>query len=224
MLVLGDSVAVAPELIQLLIESGGSIRSASGLPDLLGALRTGRADLVVVDLTTERSGTQDLAVAVRGEQWNRHSVQVVGLLPQAASPSPQSPFSALWAAQDFDRNLARIVYSFGYVYENALTNAGEDPELLRELVVIFLEECPRILADLRNGVAADDCQKVEMAAHKLKGSVASFGAAGAVRLAFEMEEAARAKDVSRIREGLMGIELVTLQLSRALSTLISQAE
>ena len=49
-----------------------------------------------------------------------------------------------------------------------------DAELLRELAGIFLQECPKMLNDLREALRAADPKAVARAAHTLKGSVGNF--------------------------------------------------
>jgi two-component system, sensor histidine kinase and response regulator len=60
---------------------------------------------------------------------------------------------------------------------------GEDEDLLRELVGLFLEDSPPLLNDLRAGVAGHDAAMVERAAHTLKGSVGNFAAKRLAELA-----------------------------------------
>jgi two-component system sensor histidine kinase/response regulator len=78
----------------------------------------------------------------------------------------------------------------------ALSRVGGDKELLQEIAVLFIEECPRAFAEIQEAVAAGDAAKLENAAHALKGSVANFGARDAVATAFRLEQMGRANDMS----------------------------
>ena len=73
----------------------------------------------------------------------------------------------------------------------ALSRVGGDEELLKEIAVIFLDDCPRLMAELRDAIAANDPQKLESAAHSMKGSVGNFGAEAAVSAAFNLERMGR---------------------------------
>jgi len=86
--------------------------------------------------------------------------------------------------------------------ELALARVGGDEELLREIAVLFIEECPRALADIQEAVAAGDAGKLENAAHALKGSVANFGAKNAVDAAFRLEQMGRANQMTGAEETL----------------------
>src|SRR5262249_11098176 len=52
--------------------------------------------------------------------------------------------------------------------EALLARVAHDAELLRELSDLFREDAPRLLADIRDGVAAGDADRVCRAAHTLK--------------------------------------------------------
>jgi two-component system, sensor histidine kinase and response regulator len=54
-----------------------------------------------------------------------------------------------------------------------------DSELLKELAGIFLQECPRMLDEIREALRVSDSRGLERAAHTLKGSVGNFAVAGA---------------------------------------------
>src|SRR5579863_8674618 len=78
----------------------------------------------------------------------------------------------------------------------ALSRVGGDEQLLREIAVLFMEECPGAIAEIKQAVADADAAKLENAAHALKGSVANFGARDAVQAAFRLEQMGRANDMS----------------------------
>jgi HPt (histidine-containing phosphotransfer) domain-containing protein len=86
--------------------------------------------------------------------------------------------------------------------ELALSRVGGDAELLKEIAALFMEEYPKVLAELRAAAARGDAQGVEHAAHGLKGSVANFGAQAAVNAAFQLEQMGRAGDLSRASEAI----------------------
>ena len=70
----------------------------------------------------------------------------------------------------------------------ALDAAGDDAELLEELVGVFLEESPILMGQIRTGLENSDSPLVRRAAHTLKGSLRIFEAAGGVDLAFQLEK------------------------------------
>ena len=63
--------------------------------------------------------------------------------------------------------------------------AGE--EFVTELVATFLEEAPRMLAELRSARAAGAAERFRRAAHSLKSNANTFGATRLGALARELE-------------------------------------
>jgi HPt (histidine-containing phosphotransfer) domain-containing protein len=88
----------------------------------------------------------------------------------------------------------------------ALSRVGGDKELLQEIASLFLEDCPRALAEIREAVACGDAARLENAAHALKGSVANFGARDAVAAAFRLEQMGRANEMSEAEAMLCTLE------------------
>jgi HPt (histidine-containing phosphotransfer) domain-containing protein len=89
----------------------------------------------------------------------------------AAAAAPQAPLAAEPALDAAD----------------ALARVAGDRQLLGELVDLFQEESPRVLEDMRHAIQVSDPKALERAAHKLRGSVASFSALGATQLALSLE-------------------------------------
>jgi two-component system, sensor histidine kinase and response regulator len=94
----------------------------------------------------------------------------------------------------------------------ALDVVGGDTDLLRELVDLFLEDCPRLMGDLRAAIAASDATGVKRAAHTLKGALQNFGAADVAGTAQALETMGRAND-------LAGAAPLSVTLERRLAAL-----
>lgn len=63
----------------------------------------------------------------------------------------------------------------------------QDRALLRELVAVFAEETPQLLARIEEGIRAGLAGDVRKASHKLKGSLLQFSAGSAAAAAQELE-------------------------------------
>ena len=101
----------------------------------------------------------------------------------------------------------------------ALARVGGDIQLLREIALLFIEECPRALAEIQEAVAGGDAAKLENAAHALKGSVANFGARDAVATAFCLEQMGRANQLSEAEGILPKLESALSAVCMELATL-----
>ncbi len=79
----------------------------------------------------------------------------------------------------------------------ALDRLGGDEDLLRELCHIYLEESPKLLEKLRQGVVDGDAEAVRRAAHSIKGEVGYLGAEKASQAARQLENMGRDQDLSQ---------------------------
>ncbi|HZI82704.1 MAG TPA: Hpt domain-containing protein [Casimicrobiaceae bacterium] len=71
------------------------------------------------------------------------------------------------------------------VYEELKLTAGAD--FVRELVDTFLSEAPRMLAELRRALDANDADRFRRAAHSLKSNSNTFGASSLAAMARKLE-------------------------------------
>jgi len=84
----------------------------------------------------------------------------------------------------------------GVDWTGALRSVGGDPLLLQRVVGAFLEETPRVLADLAEGAERGTWDRVQRAAHTVKGGLRLFGAVALHDLAEALEAEARGGGVA----------------------------
>jgi HPt (histidine-containing phosphotransfer) domain-containing protein len=101
----------------------------------------------------------------------------------------------------------------------ALSRVGGDEELLKEIAVLFLDDYPKSLTELREAVEARDAKRVERSAHGLKGSVSNFGARPAVDAALKLETMGRAQELVEVEQVLRSLELALALLRPELESL-----
>jgi CheY-like chemotaxis protein/HPt (histidine-containing phosphotransfer) domain-containing protein len=98
----------------------------------------------------------------------------------------------------------------------ALDYVGGDARMLRDLIEIFLAECPRWLEELRRAIAGRVVGDVKRLAHNLKGSVRLFGAKNAFDPAFLLEQMGRNGNLSGAPEALAKLEESVARLAPTL--------
>jgi HPt (histidine-containing phosphotransfer) domain-containing protein len=98
-----------------------------------------------------------------------------------------------------------------------------DKELLRELVVVFLDSCGSLMAELRQAVTRRDREAVQRTAHSLKGSVSNFAARAASEAALRLETMARAGDLTQVEEAYAALAAAIELLKPALAALGERA-
>lgn len=82
----------------------------------------------------------------------------------------------------------------------ALEQAGDDEEMLAELLVLFCDSSASDLARINDGLAVGDAVAVADAAHSIKGASASLGVEGVRKIVDELEKKGRASDLSQAKE------------------------
>jgi HPt (histidine-containing phosphotransfer) domain-containing protein len=91
----------------------------------------------------------------------------------------------------------------------AMDRVGGDEELLREIAGLFLSEYPKLMDDLHQAVIEGNAERMQHAAHTLKGSLGTLGAEVSLPLALELEMKGRrhqlegaAETYEKLRESL----------------------
>jgi HPt (histidine-containing phosphotransfer) domain-containing protein len=88
----------------------------------------------------------------------------------------------------------------GFDSEASLAQLGGDPELLTEVLDLYIESTPDILAKLKD-VSADSLAEYARNAHSIKGSSLNIGAEKVGGMAAKMEKAAKEGDLKTVQEG-----------------------
>jgi len=83
--------------------------------------------------------------------------------------------------------------------DELFARVDDDLELLGELIEIFLEDYPDLLAEIEAAVIAKDAAKLRHAAHTLKGSVGNFCTTGAFEASNKMEISGANEDFSTVQ-------------------------
>ncbi len=87
-----------------------------------------------------------------------------------------------------------------------LDRVDGDMELLREIVSLFLDNFPVLVSEIREAIRSGDPERLQNAAHTLKGSVANFAAESAVTAALALENMGRNKDMDLALYGLATLD------------------
>ena len=103
-------------------------------------------------------------------------------------------------------------------WEAALELVLGDEALLRDMAGLFLGRAGEMLAEIEDTHTRGATRELQRATHKLKGSVANFGAQRAIRACGQVEAAAEAGDIATAGEHLpalrSAVEAVCTELRR----------
>ena len=100
------------------------------------------------------------------------------------------------------------------------TRCHGNHSLARQVAGLFAEQTPRLLIEMRSALEENQSHVLERAAHTLKGSLGQIGATQAAELAFELEKAGRAGDLSDAAALLNRLEQKTTEVTAVLNDLI----
>jgi HPt (histidine-containing phosphotransfer) domain-containing protein len=98
-----------------------------------------------------------------------------------------------------------------------MSRVDNDPQLLKDLVDLFLEECPHLLDEIKVALDEKDTKGAERGAHSLRGSVANLAAKSATEAALKVERHAKDGDWVQAARGLEELECQLERLKPALN-------
>ncbi len=99
-----------------------------------------------------------------------------------------------------------------------LARIGDDGELLRKMIGLFFAQAQKLLPEIRSAGERGDGKALERAAHKLKGSMGSFGATPASEAALRLEIMGRNCELAQAEEASAELEHEVARLREALTT------
>jgi HPt (histidine-containing phosphotransfer) domain-containing protein len=119
--------------------------------------------------------------------------------------------------EGFDASLIPHPSSLKPNWDRALELVGHDRLLLRELVQLFLAECPSWLGQIRQGLASGDAEGLKRTAHSLKSCLGNFSAQAAFDAALRLEIIGQERNLNAAPEALCRLEEAIQGLQPALT-------
>jgi PAS domain S-box-containing protein len=104
-------------------------------------------------------------------------------------------------------------------WDAAVLRLNGDEELLRDLAEVFLEEYPKCLVAIHEGLETQEMAQVRRAAHTLKGSLGHFMAKGPAAAALQVETLAAAGSGEALADAVQVLEAQLERLAPALRAL-----
>ncbi|MES1168217.1 MAG: Hpt domain-containing protein [Oleiharenicola lentus] len=105
------------------------------------------------------------------------------------------------------------------VVENLRELNPDDPNFLRELIDLFLEDFPARVDEIERALATKDAVLLTRAAHTIKGSSGNFGAASLSRVAMEMEQQGKSSSFDAAAASLVSLRAEFALVAAALREL-----
>jgi PAS domain S-box-containing protein len=217
-ILLAEDNAVNQQLaVQLLKKHGHSVVVAENGQQALDALHQEDFDLVLMDVQMPVMGGLEAATEIRRrERATGEHVPIVAMTAHAMQgdrekciaagmdgyvSKPIDPRSFLKTVQEQGRGPSphgEGNHDVGVLDGRTALDAhallerfAGNRKLLRAIVKTFREDCPTMMARIRDALKKEDCATVADAAHALKGSVGNFGETAAFESAREIEKRGR---------------------------------
>jgi two-component system sensor histidine kinase/response regulator len=138
------------------------------------------------------------------------------IMPRDAGESTDVAPVAVVAADADNSGASPLLAEETIDWEAAISGLGGDESLLREVIAVFLDECPKLLKELRAAVEGQDAARARLVAHTLKGSIMLFGADEIVAAAHKLESWGQERDLVSLRAALPEFEARLNGLARSL--------
>ena len=97
--------------------------------------------------------------------------------------------------------------------------SGDD--FINELIDTFLDDAPRMIAEIKSGLAANDAETFRRAAHSMKSNAATFGAGDLATQAKELERLGKENKLAETGDRLKSLEEAYVTVSEELKRLKS---
>jgi HPt (histidine-containing phosphotransfer) domain-containing protein len=72
--------------------------------------------------------------------------------------------------------------------ELMLERMGGDSQLLDDVLIVFIDEIPGMMSEVRSAVSGEDAQALERSAHSMKGALLNISANSPAELASRLEQ------------------------------------
>jgi PAS domain S-box-containing protein len=108
--------------------------------------------------------------------------------------------------------------------EDALASVDGDKNFLKEIVELFVKECPTMVAQIRQAVNEGNAAAVDRASHKLKGVVGNFGGRNAYDLAWKLEQLGKSNNLTNVKELFFSLEKEMERLTEALERFVGESQ
>jgi two-component system sensor histidine kinase/response regulator len=99
------------------------------------------------------------------------------------------------------------------------SRVGSDRALLSELLELFRQDYPAQIEAARKALAGAESEGVERAAHSLKGTLANLAATGACKLAAQLEDLGRSRQLGHANSTLTQLEREISRVTASLDIL-----
>jgi HPt (histidine-containing phosphotransfer) domain-containing protein len=104
--------------------------------------------------------------------------------------------------------------------EDALHRLDHDQDLLREIVLIYVEDSPGMLTTIQRAVEQGDASSLQRAAHSLKGLAATLSARDTANAAYRLEQLGASGNLTEAKPALTALEQRLTELNESVDAFL----
>jgi PAS domain S-box-containing protein len=228
---------------RILQKLGHQVTVVSNGREAVSAVQSGKFDLIAMDVQMPEMDGLDATNAIRS--WEKAAGTHIPIMAMTAHAMKGDRERCLEAGMDgyiskpirsgeLEQAIAQLISppkpSKGPVsevshaddvidYATLLAGVDGDRRLLREIVRLFLADCPQRLSEIKEAIRRGDAGALGRAAHALKGSVGNFAAHKAFAACRRLENMGRGSDLDNAGEACVTLESELMFLSDQLRRL-----
>jgi signal transduction histidine kinase/DNA-binding response OmpR family regulator len=230
-----DNVVNQRMAIRLLEKAGHSVVLAGNGKEALQAVEREPFDVILMDVQMPEMGGFEAAAFIRARENGGPRVPIIALTAHAMKgdreacleagmdgyvPKPISPKVLFQEIEALTTPVHAPTAAAPALDPDALLDRFDGDRALRdEIATIFLEDYPRRLAAIQAAVEQRDPAALQAAAHSLKGSAGTFGAALAVEAALKLELMGRQQDLTGVEPAFAELTKLMTELTGELAKL-----
>jgi two-component system sensor histidine kinase/response regulator len=196
--------------------------------EALTALAEGGFQLVLMDV--QMPGTDGLQATARQRERERATgarVPIVAMTAHAMASDRERCLSSgmdAYVSKPLDPQvlfdtIEQLVPPSAFDLPALRESVGGNEALAQRIAALFVEQCPRLMAAVRDAVDRGDAAALFDGAHTLKGAVANFPAPAAFEAAERLETIGRGGDLMAARDAYTALEQAIDRLQTELARL-----
>lgn len=217
------------QICSVLAGASHLVLPAANLDEACEALFVQKFDAVLLGSSVPHNGLPEFSARLRQFEDNRRAsehIPILSLSPQRRDAAPRDSVVNGYLSEPFEPNafaeavesLARAINSEGatgggesanlaiFEPEEFREQVGQDPDLLAEIIDLFLAESQDQVRAMGQALASGDYGQLRKQAHTIKGSLGSLHAARARSRAQQLEAAAAGENAEACRALLRKLE------------------
>ena len=230
--------------VRLLTKRGHAVVVAGNGREALAALEREAFDVVLMDVQMPEMGGFEATAAIREREARRGGhLRIVAMTAHAMKGDRERCLAAGmdgYLSKPVERlelfdvveltsggrpvSLERSFSSPAIDEADMLERLGGDEQLVRDVIHVFLEDCPRLLASIRAAIDGADPAALQSTAHELKGAASNMAAAGVVDAARALEILGRHKVLDGALSAWERLQAETAHLTATLRQLDAQTD